>query len=85
MSSYIDPELERAVIGCALSSARARIDLLDVRPGHFADLRHAALWRLIGEMDSRGEAIDVLTVIGAMRSPRISTLALLQQNQHNNA
>lgn len=66
MSRYIDPELEQAVIGCALSGARARIDLLDVRPGHFADLRHAALWRLIGEMDSHGEAIDVLTVIGAI-------------------
>ena len=66
MSGYIDPELERAVIGCAMSSARARIDLLDVRPTHFADLRHAALWRLISEMDSHGEAIDVLTVIGAI-------------------
>ena len=60
--------LERAVIGLALSADPAvMLDLEGVRPQHFADLRHAALWELIRRVGSDGRA-DVLTVAGALPS-----------------
>lgn len=77
MSQYINTELEQTILGCAMGSGRARVDMLNVRPAHFADLRHAALWTLIGQMDTNGEAIDAVTVLGALkRIPEIDRQGL---------
>src|SRR5690625_2616947 len=50
-------ELEQAVLGLAMASRNALHDL-DVTPHDFADIRHAALYRLIQTRDKRGEATD---------------------------
>ena len=44
----VQQTLERAVIGLALTGdPRVALDLDRVRPGHFADPRHGAVWGLI--------------------------------------
>lgn len=63
-----DP-LERAVIGLALTADPAvAIDLGDVRPEHFADLRHAALWDLIARMWANEAVTDPMTVVANLSS-----------------
>lgn len=54
-------DLERAVIGLAMASRNALHDL-DVTPADFADIRHAALFRLIQTRDKRGEATDTRAI-----------------------
>ena len=62
MSELVNPDLERAVIGCSMAGRTALLDLTAVFPEHFTDLRHAALWRLITAMDETGEMVTVQTV-----------------------
>lgn len=62
MSELVNPDLERAVIGCAMAGRTALLDLTAVFPEHFTDVRHAALWRLITAMDEAGELVTVQTV-----------------------
>ena len=62
MVELVNPDLERAVIGCAMAGRTALLDLTGVFPEHFTDLRHAALWRLITQMDEAGELVTVQTV-----------------------
>jgi len=54
-------DLERAVIGLAMASRNALHDL-DITPADFADIRHAALFRLIQTRDKRGEATDTKAI-----------------------
>lgn len=56
------PDLEREVIGLALVSPRALRDLDMIQPHHFAGIQTAAVWKLIQDMDSRGERVDALSV-----------------------
>ena len=49
---------ERAVLGLAMASRNTLHDL-EVAPDDFGDLRHAALYQLIINLDKRGEACDV--------------------------
>lgn len=62
MTELVNPDLERAVIGCSMAGRTALLDLTGVFPEHFTDLRHAALWRLISQMDEAGELVTVQTV-----------------------
>ncbi|MBW3068932.1 AAA family ATPase [Actinomyces sp. 594] len=61
--------LERAVLGLALAGdPQVLLDLDQVRPEHFQDLRHGALWQAIRGMSARGSTVDTLTVAGALPS-----------------
>ena len=66
MRAYADAGLERAVIGAAMAGPTAREDLLAVRPEHFVDPRHAAVWSLIWAMDGQGEAPTPQTVAASL-------------------
>ena len=60
--------LEQAIIGLALTAdPQVMLDLDRVRPQHFADLRHGALWELIRKV-AQQHAPDPLTVAGALPS-----------------
>ena len=60
--------LEQAIIGLALTAdTQVMLDLDRVRPQHFADLRHGALWELIRKV-AQQHAPDPLTVAGALPS-----------------
>lgn len=69
MSEFVNSEVEKAVIGCAMGGRTALYDLVAVQADHFADLRHAALWRLIQAMDWAGEPVTPQTVLANL--PRI--------------
>ena len=68
MSDIDIAAVERAAIGCALTSERARLDLDQVRPEHMADPRHAAIWDLIGRMERDGVGIDALSADQLIRT-----------------
>ena len=60
--------LEQAIIGLALTAdPQVMLDLDRVRPQHFADLRHGALWALIRKV-AQQHAPDPLTIAGALPS-----------------
>lgn len=60
--------LEQAIIGLALTAdPQVMLDLDRVRPQHFADLRHGALWELIRKV-AQQHAPDPLTIAGALPS-----------------
>lgn len=69
MSEFVNSEVEKAVIGCAMGGRTALYDLVAVQADHFADLRHSALWRLIQAMDWAGEPVTPQTVLANL--PRI--------------
>ena len=59
--------LEQAVIGMALTGdPEVMLDLDRVRPDHFADLRHAAVWDLITSQAATGRPTDTVTVAAAL-------------------
>lgn len=61
-------QLEQAIIGLALTAdPQVMLDLDRVRPEHFADIRHGALWALIRKV-AQQHAPDPLTVAGALPS-----------------
>ena len=61
-------KLEQAIIGLALTAdPQVMLDLDRVRPEHFADLRHGALWALIRKV-AQQHAPDPLTIAGALPS-----------------
>ena len=66
----VQQTLERAVIGLALTGdPRVALDLDRVRPGHFADPRHGAVWGLIRAQEDAGRPTDAVTVAASL--PRI--------------
>lgn len=59
--------LERAIIGLALTAdPQVLLDLDQVRPEQFADLRHEALWRAIRSLTAAGRTPDPITVSGVL-------------------
>lgn len=69
MRDFVDLDVERTVIGCAMGGRTALFDLTAVLPEHFADLRHGAIWGLIQQMDGAGEPVTPQTV--AANLPRV--------------
>lgn len=54
--------LQQQVVGAAMLSDKARIDMGDVMPAHFPDPRCRGLWHLIQRMDQDGIKVDPTTV-----------------------
>ncbi len=62
-------EAERSVLGACLMSQAARDDAMGVlESGDFASEKNGTVFREICNMITRGEAVDCVTLIGAMRS-----------------
>lgn len=57
-----DIGLEREIIGLALTSPSALLDLGKLRPEHFLQVQTRAVWRLIQKMSASGHAITTQTV-----------------------
>ena len=65
----LELDAEKACIGIAMANRDALLDM-EVIGDDFADARCGALWDLIREMDSRGEAITPAAVLAAL--PRLT-------------
>lgn len=57
-------DLERAIIGIGLQSARDMHDLAGVRPEWFGNPVHADTWRIMQQCDADGTGVDVHMVLG---------------------
>ena len=57
-------QLERAVLGLAMTSQRDRSDLQGTKLEWFTHPTNANTWRIIQALDADGQAVDELTITG---------------------
>ena len=68
-----DLQAERAVLAAALLDGEGQERIIPrvatiLRPGDFYDPRHALLWEVLLALHTRGEPVDVLTVVAELRT-----------------
>lgn len=59
------PDSERTIIGCVMldGSLMQSPEVAALEPGDFWSDKHAALWAILRDMDSRGRRIEMVTVV----------------------
>ena len=70
-------DAEREILGTMmLSQDAAAIAISQIKPEHFYDRRHQLMMRGMSELFSRGENVDVVTLINWMSQQRVEVAPL---------